>query len=59
MWTYGRHYHVECVYVKTQSFYCGIMVYFKQSGQSSSKDKNIIERNLQYVEKIQEIIELD
>ena len=35
------------------------MVDFKQSSQASSKDKNIIEGNLQYVGKIQEIIELD
>jgi len=35
------------------------MVDFKQSSRASSKDKNIIEGNLQYVGKIQEIIELD
>ena len=35
------------------------MVDFKQSSRESSKDKNIIEGNLQYVGKIQEIIELD
>ena len=35
------------------------MVDFKQSIRASSKYKNIIEGNLQYVGKIQEIIELD
>ena len=35
------------------------MIDFKKSIRSSSKDKNIIEGNLQYVGKIQEIIELD
>ena len=35
------------------------MVDFKESSRASSKDKNIIEGNLQYVGKIQEIIELD
>ena len=35
------------------------MVDFKQSSRASSKDKNIIEGNLQYVGKIQEIIDLD
>ena len=59
MWAYGRHYHVESVDVKIRSSHCGIMVDFKQSSQASSKDKNIIEENLQYVGKIHEIIELD
>ena len=59
MWAYGRHYRVESVDVKRRSFDCGIMVDFKQSSRASSKDKNIIEGNLQYVGKIQEIIELD
>ena len=59
MWAYGRHYRVESIDVKRRSFDCGIMVDFKQSSQASSKDKNIIEGNLQYVGKIQEIIELD
>lgn len=59
MWAYGRHYHVECVYVKRQSFACHIMVDFKQFNRLSSKDKNIIEGNLQYFGKIQVIIELD
>ena len=35
------------------------MVDLKKSSRASSKDKNIIEGNLQYVGKIQEIIELD
>lgn len=59
MWTYGRHYHVESVDVKRRSFDCGVMVDFKKSSRASSKDKNIIEGILQYVWKIQEIIELD
>ena len=59
MRAYGWHYRVEHVDVKRRSFDCGIMVEFKQYSQSSSKDKNIIEENLQYVGKIQEIIELD
>lgn len=59
MWEYGRHYCVEHVDEKRQSFDCGIMVDFKQSSQSISKATNIIEGNLQYVGKIQEIIELD
>jgi len=59
MWAYDRHYRVQSIDVKTQSFDYGIMVDFKQSSRASSKDKNIIEGNLQYVGKIQEIIELD
>ena len=59
MWAYGWHYHVESVHVKIWSFDCRIMVDFKQSSQSSSNDKNIIEGNLQYVGKIQQIIEFD
>ena len=59
MWEYGHHYHVERVCVKKRSFDCGVMVDFKQSSRSSSKDKNIVEGNLQYVGKIKEIIELD
>ena len=35
------------------------MVDFKQSSRASSKDKKIIEGNLQYVGKVHEIIELD
>jgi hypothetical protein len=56
MWEYGQHYRVESVNVKRQSFDFGIMVDFKQSNRVSSKDKNIIEGNLQYVGKIQGII---
>ena len=59
MWPYGQHYHVESIDVKRRSFDCGIMVDFKKSSWASSKDKNIIEGNLQYVRKIQEISELD
>jgi len=59
MWAYGRHYRVEIVDVKIRTFDCGVMVDFKQSSRASSKDKNIVEGNLQYVGKIQEIIELD
>jgi hypothetical protein len=59
MWAYGLNYHVESVDVKRQSFDYGIMVDFKKFSRPSSKDKNIIEGNLQYVGKIQEIIELD
>jgi hypothetical protein len=35
------------------------MVDFKKSSQASLKDKNTIEGNLQYVRKLNEIIELD
>ena len=59
MWAYGRHYRVERVDVNRRTFDCGVMVDFKQSSRASSKDKNIVEGNLQYVGKIQEIIELD
>ena len=55
MWAYGRHYGVEMVDVRIWTFDCGIMVDFKQSSWASSKYKNIIEGNLQYVGKFQEI----
>lgn len=56
MWAYGRNYHVD---VKKQSIDCDIMFFFKQYSCSSSKDKNIIKENLQYVARTQEIIRLD
>jgi len=59
MWAYGHHYRVERVDEKRRSFDCGVMVDFKQPSRASSKDKNVIEGNLQYIGKIQEIIELD
>ena len=59
MWAYERKYHVESVDVKRQSFDCDIMADFKKSNRASSKVKNIIEGNLQYVGKIQEIIDLE
>ena len=59
MWAYGRHYRLESIDIKRQSFDCGIMVDFKKSSRTSSKNKSIIKGNLQYVGKIQEIIELD
>ena len=59
MWEHGWHYCVERIGVKRCPFDCDVMVYFKQPTRASSKDKNIIEGNLQYVAKIQEIIELD
>jgi len=43
----GGHYHVESVHEKRQSLYCGIIVEFKKSTWSRSKDRNIIEGNLQ------------
>ena len=59
MWAYGWHYHVEIVDVKRWYFDCGIMVDFKQSSRPTSKYKNIIEGDLQYVGIIKEIIEMD
>ena len=59
MWEYGWDYHVEWRDIKISSFGCGVMVDFKKSSWAILKDKNIIEGNLQYVGKIQEIIELD
>ena len=56
MWAYGRHYRVERVDVKRRTFDCGVMVDFKQSSWASSKYKNIVEGNLQYVGKIQKIL---
>jgi hypothetical protein len=52
MWAYGQNYHVESVEVKRRSFDCGIMVDFKKFIRASSKEKNTIEGNLQYVGKI-------
>ena len=59
IWAYDWHYHVESLDVKRWSFDFRIIVDFKKSSRVSSKDKNSIEGNLQYVGKIQEIIELD
>ena len=59
MWAYGQHYHVESIVVKRVSFDCGIMVDFKKYHRESSKDRKFIEKNIQYVGKIQEIVELD
>ena len=59
MRAYCWHYHLERVDDKRWPFDGSIMVDFKQSSWENSKDKNIIEGNLQYVGNIVEINELD
>ena len=59
MWDYGHHFHTEDVDdgCLTQDY--GVEVEFDQSSYASHHDQNLVGGMLGYVEKIQEIIQMD
>ena len=59
MWTYGHHFHTENVddgHI-TQDYV--VEVQLDQFSRSSHHDQNLVRGTLGYVEKIQEIIEVE
>ena len=59
MWAYGHHFHTKdandgCVTVEY-----GVKIKFNQSSHASHRDHNIIEAKSGYIEKIQEIMQVE
>jgi hypothetical protein len=59
MWAYGHHFHTEDVDDGHMTQDCGLEVEFDQSSRASHRDQNTIQKKLDYVRKIQEIIQVD
>ena len=59
MWAYVQHFRIEKIDHNRMIFDCGVMVDFDQRSHASTKDKNFIEGTLQYIKKIQQIIQLN
>ena len=59
MWVYGHHFRIENVNDGHMTQDCGVEVEFDQSSWASHRDQNLVQGMLGYVEKIQEIIEVD
>ena len=59
MWDYGHHFHTRDIDDGCVTQDCGMQVEFNQSICASHYDRNLIEGMLRYVEKIQEIIQVD
>ena len=58
-WAYGHHFHIENANDGHMTQDCGVEVEFDQSSRSSHRDQNLVWGTLGYIEKIQEIIEVD
>ena len=59
MWAYGHHFRMKNSNDGLMTQDCGVEVNFDQSSRSSHHDQNLVRGTLHYVEKIQEIIEVD
>ena len=59
MWAYLHHFHTEDTNDGHMTQYCGVEVEFDQSSHSSHHGENLIEENLSYIGKIQEIMQVD
>jgi hypothetical protein len=59
MWAYGQHFRVENVDKHRATLDCGIMASFKQQSRASARDLNLLDGELDYVGKIQDILEVN
>jgi hypothetical protein len=59
MWAYGHHFRTEYVDEGHITRDCGVEVEFNQSSRASHRDENLIEGELGYIGKIQEIMQVD
>ena len=59
MWAYGQHFRIEKKDNNIKTFDYGVMVDFDQESHASTKDTNLIEGKIEYVGKIQEILQLN
>ena len=59
MWAYGHHFRTENADAGKITQDCGVEVEFDQSSRSSHRDQQLVRWTLGYVEKIQEIIEVE
>ena len=59
MWEYGHHFRTENADARNITQDCGVEVEFNQSSRSSHCDQQLVIGTLGYIEKIQEIIEVD
>lgn len=59
MWAYNQHFRIKKKDSNRMTFDYGVMLDFDQASRASTKDTNLIEGKIQYVGKIQEILQLD
>ena len=59
MWAYGQPFWVEHVDKHLAMFDCCIMASFKQQSHASARDLNLLDGELDYVGKIQDILEVN
>jgi len=59
IWAYSQHFRIEKKDINRMNFDSGVMVDFDQASRASTKHTNLIEGKMQYVGKIQEIIQLN
>ena len=59
MWAYGQHFRVEHVDKHRATLDCGIMASFNQQSHASARDLNLLDGELDYVGKIQDILEVN
>ena len=59
MQAYIHHFHTEDVDDGHMTQDCGVEVEFDQSSCSSNNDENLIEGKLGYIDKIEEIMQVD
>ena len=59
MWAYGHHFRVDSVDCGKQTCDCGMSIAYDETSHASSRDMNLIARELDYVGTIQETIQLD
>ena len=56
MWAYGQHFQVEHIDKHCATLDCGIMASFNQQSCASARDLNLLDGELDYVGKIQDIL---
>jgi hypothetical protein len=59
MWEYGHNFKIKYVDDGNITQDCGVEVDFNQSSHASHHYQNLIERKLDYIVKIQEIMQVD
>ena len=59
MWAYGQHFRVEHIDKHHDTLDCGLMASFNQQSCASARDLNLLDGELDYVGKFQDILEVN
>lgn len=59
MYAFGNHIRCASAEVTMKTIDCGVAATFEQECRSSASDRNIVVANLEYIGKVEEILELD